>query len=845
MSFAEGTVLHAPPLTYLERDRLHLAIDPEGPNWLATDARGERLLRLVDGRRTAGEIVGEYARSTGVDLGKAWIHAHAFLAAARRQGIVSHSPVHRSPYAGRLAEAPPAGLRELWLHTTNSCNLTCTHCLVSSHPQGERGLSAAALQGLARQAADLGVHRFYVTGGEPFVRDDSFDLIDLVTRELGREIIVLTNATLFSGARRKKLAALDRDRVRFQVSLDGATPETNDPLRGEGTFARIIAGLRTVTGLGFTASATCVVTSTNVDGLPDLAGLSHECGVKSLHLMWMHRRGRAIERLASLFPTNERLLELVRQVRARTGPLGIKLDNWESMLYRVNAPAGVKHDLGNAGWDSLCVYASGKVYPSAALANHAPLACGDACEAPLARIWEESELLRELRAASIARKADVRSDPLRFLTGGGDVEHAYMYAEAVAGKKSFLGPDPYYPLVRELALDAMFDLADRGRRARNPWMGFDAPLMFHGMGERSVDCATDLDGLDLEHPVRTLHSNCVLSFDVEKPHRVVQEFYGHAAEQPQAELCCPISHDPADVAHIPGAVLERFYGCGSPVTIAGVQAGETVVDLGSGGGIDCFIAARRVGPAGRVIGVDMTDRMLAVARENLPLVSQSLGYENVEFRKGYMEELPLADRSADLVTSNCVINLSPDKKAVFAQMWRILKDHGRAVVSDIVTEVPVPPALRINPRMWGECLSGALQEHEFLELLREAGFHGLAVLKKSYWKEVQGYRFFSVTVRGHKFEKKAGCVFIGQKALYRGPFEAVVDEEGHVFPRHHEVEICTDTAAKLTAAPYASMFTVLDALRRPIGAAPAGEAVDEAAAAAADTACCAPGGACG
>jgi len=113
--------------------------------------------------------------------------------------------------------------------------------------------------------------------------------------------------------------------------------------------------------------------------------------------------------------------------------------------------------------------------------------------------------------------------------------------------------------------------------------------------------------------------------DVEKPHRMVQDFYGEAAVTPRTGLCCPVSHDPADTAHIPEAVLERFYGCGSPVTMAEVHAGETVVDLGSGGGIDCFIASRRVGPAGKVIGVDMTDEMLGVAERNLPLVAEKLG----------------------------------------------------------------------------------------------------------------------------------------------------------------------------------------------------------------------------
>ena len=252
----------------------------------------------------------------------------------------------------------------------------------------------------------------------------------------------------------------------------------------------------------------------------------------------------------------------------------------------------------------------------------------------------------------------------------------------------------------------------------------------------------------------------------------------------------------------------RFYGCGSPTTIAGVSEGETMVDLGAGAGIDCFIAAKRVGRNGKIYGIDMTDEMLKVANQNRSLVAEKLGYDIVEFRKGFLEDIPVDDKSVDIITSNCVINLSPDKKTVFDEMWRILKDHGRVVISDIVSEVETPPHLRANKQLWGECISGALTEDEFLAYLEQAGFYGLQVLQKLFWKEVEGYSFYSVTIRGYKFEKKEGCVYIGQKAIYHGPYKAIVDEEGHLFPRNEPVKICTDTAAKLSKPPYLGQFTV-------------------------------------
>jgi SAM-dependent methyltransferase len=355
----------------------------------------------------------------------------------------------------------------------------------------------------------------------------------------------------------------------------------------------------------------------------------------------------------------------------------------------------------------------------------------------------------------------------------------------------------------------MRELGEEKRVRKNLRSGYDAPLVLHAMGEGAMACGT-ADGALAEQPVLTLHSNCVLSFDVDKPRAKVREFYGKAAEKPQAELCCPTKYDDSAIAHIPKDVLDRFYGCGSPMTAAGIREGEVVVDLGSGAGIDVFIAAKFVGRTGKAIGVDMTDRMLSVARENQPRVAAALGYDAVEFREGFLEQIPLESRSADLVTSNCVVNLSPDKPRVFAETWRVLKDHGRILISDIVSEQTVPPHVKVNPQLWGECLAGALTQEEFIAALERAGFYGIEILKKTYWKDVEGYPFFSVTVRGWKFEKTSGCVFRGHRAVYLGPAKAFIDEEGHQFPRNEPYEVCTDTVAKLSNPPYKGMFAILE-----------------------------------
>lgn len=804
---SEKTVLHAPRAFSFREDAMDFFLDEEKPHWVAVDARGADILRHVDGRRPFNELVAWYAERTGLETGKAWLHVHDFLQAMLRAGFLSSAPIDRPVYEGRSRYMRPSGLRELWLHTNNSCNLACTHCLVSSGPGEAPGLPTAELRRVIDEALELGVERFYMTGGEPFLRSDLHELIRRITEDGGRELILLTNATLFRGPRGERLDSLSRERVKFQVSIDGATPETNDPIRGAGTFAKALDGVALLARLGFEVSLTTVVTRQNLRELPTLSRLAAEHGARSQHLMWSHRRGRAKASDNGFFPETADILIAALAAADEASRMGIALDNLEAARRRANGQPGVKYDLGNAGWDSLCVYADGTVYPSAALADHRPLACGRVPDNPLGAVFAASPVLDRFRSATLARREQALADPFRFLTGGGDIEHAYFFSAGDDGDGDLDAPDPYYPITVALVRRAMREAAQARRDGWNRRSGYDAPALYHAMGDGSIACGL-ADGVAAEMPVLTLHSNCVLSFDVDKPRALVREYYGKAAETPQAELCCPTKFDEAEIGHIPRAVSDRFYGCGSPVSMTDLAEGETFLDLGSGAGIDVFIAAKKVGRSGRAIGVDMTDPMLAVANENRPIVASNLGYDAVEFRKGFLESIPAEDKSVDAVTSNCVVNLSPDKARVFSEIWRILRDHGRVVIADIVSDREVPPSLKTNPELWGECTVGALTAEAFVAALERAGFYGIEVLKKTYWKSIDAYDFYSMTVRGRKFEKTDGCVYRGQRAVYLGPGKAFLDEEGHTFPRGLEVEVCTDTASKLSHPPYDGCFHV-------------------------------------
>lgn len=177
---------------------------------------------------------------------------------------------------------------------------------------------------------------------------------------------------------------------------------------------------------------------------------------------------------------------------------------------------------------------------------------------------------------------------------------------------------------------------------------------------------------------------------------------------------------------LPEDISEFTLGCGNPIGIASLKEGETVLDLGSGGGLDCFLSAKQVGETGRVIGVDMTAEMLERARES----AHRLDYKNVEFRQGYLEDLPVENDSIDVVISNCVINLSPDKFKVFGEVHRVLKPGGRIAISDVVSNGPVPQTLKDNVEAWGDCLGGALEVKEYTRGLQEAGFENIKIEPK-------------------------------------------------------------------------------------------------------------------
>ncbi len=328
----------------------------------------------------------------------------------------------------------------------------------------------------------------------------------------------------------------------------------------------------------------------------------------------------------------------------------------------------------------------------------------------------------------------------------------------------------------------------------------------------------------------------------------VKERYASGAECCEPALCCPVDYDPQYLKIIPAEVIERDYGCGDPSKY--LRAGETVLDLGSGTGKICFIAAQVVGPTGRVIGVDMTDAMLEVARRNAPVVAERIGFANVEFRKGRIQDLALdlekldeelrarpiadanaflragelaeelrvrqplvADDSVDVVVSNCVLNLVEGraKRQLFEEIFRVLRRGGRAVISDIVSDEEVPLEMQNDPELWSGCISGALTESGFVRAFTDAGFYGVRILKRDAepWRTVQGIEFRSVTIEAFK-GKQGACFERGQAVIYKGPFKKVLDDDGHAFERGERYAVCDKTFQLYQREPYRDAFECVE-----------------------------------
>ena len=328
----------------------------------------------------------------------------------------------------------------------------------------------------------------------------------------------------------------------------------------------------------------------------------------------------------------------------------------------------------------------------------------------------------------------------------------------------------------------------------------------------------------------------------------VRERYSAASKEQEAALCCPVVYDTQFLKVIPQEIIDRDYGCGDPSPY--VRPGDTVLDLGSGGGKLCYIISQQVGPTGKVIGVDVNTDMLSLARGHQADVSAKIGHDNVVFKRGRIQDLALdleqmaeevksikmegsegmlelvtlqedirakrpmiPDNSVDCVVSNCVLNLvkPADRRQLFEEIFRVLKPGGRAAISDIVADEDVPLDMQNDPELWSGCISGAWREDRFVDEFVGIGFEGARVDKRQEepWQTVNGIEFRSVTILAFKAFSDV-CLERKQSVIYRGPFREVQDDDGHNYVRGQRTAVCEKTFQMLGEQSFGDSFYMIE-----------------------------------
>lgn len=709
---------------------------PDRPAWFVPTANGDRLLQQM----AAGTVDPSFETA----------------------GFLQRLPdPPETSYPGRqtlLDELPT--LNELWLHITDRCNLACSHCLFSSGPDSARELSLQQLKQHVDDAAAQGCRLFALTGGEPLVHPDFISLIEHILAIPDSRIAILTNGLLVA---ERLSTSWPRERIHLQISLDGR-PKHHDDLRGYGSFNRLEQQLGRLQNQGWHVTLSCCVTKETTQDLVWLVDYAADHGADALHLMWHFIRGRG-STAQHLHPLE--LLQPVLNALKQAEQRGITIDTIENLKGQIFSPPGTIHDGSSAGWEAAAIGPDNRLYPSAATIGFEELATG--LDHGLLQAWQKSPVLTRIRQTSVTSLAD----PWRFLLGGGDFDHSYHHAG------SFIGADPYQPLFEQLALQLISQAATRLPEPTGPALRLK-------MGELLISCGS-------HGPVALCHTNCLLSLDGSQDSRSqVGAYYAEAAGDKRLEILNPVHYDENVMQHIPPAYRFRGYGCGSPVLDADLKPGERMVDLGCGSGVECFIAARLVGKDGLVTGIDMLDPMLALARQGAVEVQQKLGYINLQFLKGFLESLPLADNSQDLVVSNCVLNLSADKRRTFGEIFRVLRPGGRLVAADVVCEIEPDAAILNNETLRGECISGALTQKDLLGILEETGFNGFRVIKRLPYRVVNGHPFYSLTFCTRKPENIAETIQI----LYPGPAAGLLTASG-VWLRPGQTAVIPRTDADL------------------------------------------------
>ena len=709
-------------------------IDPMTPYWFVPSAETDWMIRNL---RHIKCDVSSLEGPEGIDAGIArLLSLRSFLSAVR-------GPEARH-YSGRTVRTVEK-LNEMWLHITDDCNLKCRHCLFSGNQGKGRRLSLSSIKEFMAQTIPLGLNVVMLTGGEPLIHPEFINIVNLLMGYENIRVAILTNGLLYE-RHSALLRKLDRSRITFQVSLDG-NETSHDSIRGRGSHAQVRSSISGIVADGFGCSLAMSVNPHTAHAMKDLVVDSAALGVRNVHFLWHFRRGHGkLLDVSDMATLTKHLVEAMDAADAS----GISIDNVEAIRSQVFTHIGTRFDLSSAGWDTLTIAPDHKVYPSPASVGVHALCAGDSRDG-IENLLRNSGVLRKIRSLSVNDIPGISEDPLRFVTGGGDIDHCFKGSLDGPGDLTF-GDDPYRRIYGEIVLRLIH------REAVQFASGGNSSLLLR-MGDIVYDCNNHPD-------VNFTHSNCLLSLATTGAHKLAGEFYGARAENPDDSILNPIAVDQSISEIVPDFALNRRYGCGSPVSKANLSAGQTLVDLGCGTGVELFMAAEALGNSGRGVGIDMTAGMIELAKEASGHVHEKLGFNNIHFAVGHLEDIPLPRGFADVVISNCVVNLSVNKRKVFSEMLRILKPGGRLLISDVVCETEAPLEIRTDPKLSGECLGGALRQDYLFSMLRDIGFTDSFMINRFPYRDVGGHQFFSLTFQATKPGIPAKA-----RVMNPGPFE--------------------------------------------------------------------------
>ncbi len=502
---------HIQELKHLKRDGINIFIDSSRPLWLATNNAGAELisvLRSDDSDRA--ELIDKL-------LGKEDSRSQVFLDRIKELGLVNKDKPEAKDYPGRDGLICHSSMGELWIHVTNDCNLTCKHCLVSARRhknKNKKELAFDEIKNIVRQARSLKTKRFFFTGGEPFLRKDIIKLIKEVISE--NQLIILTNASLIKDYEEEFKNLDNRKNLLFQVSLEGPNAEIHESIRGPGSFESALSGIKKLKELGYKPIISTVLTNKNIDYLAETNKLLYTLGIETHHIIWLHRRGRAVLH-NDMNVSADQMKEAMRELEEVSRITGITVDNYKSMKGQISSRQDTRFDLCHAGYETLAIGPEGQVFPCAALVGEERLVCGNVKDQNLEEIWTSSPVINRVRSATLADEPSCRECDLRFLCGGGCLSYKFYNS----GKLS--GPDPYCQVYKDMLVDILFNTAEQEKAGNACDKTKDRAPGQTGVAEKGV-CKSEQEPViyiasqprsgepdDAGFDVRAFHCACVLT----------------------------------------------------------------------------------------------------------------------------------------------------------------------------------------------------------------------------------------------------------------------------------------------------------------------------------------------